>query len=91
MTLRAVHVGLLVTDIRLGSPMNGFELADLAQSIQPSLQTLFITGFTKGVAYRQRAARPDAQILLKPFSLEDLVRTVSQFLNRSVFARPALS
>jgi two-component system cell cycle response regulator CpdR len=91
MTLRAVHVGLLVTDIRLGSPMNGFELADLAQSIQPSLQTLFITGFTKGVASRQRAARPDAQILLKPFSLEDLVRTVSQFLNRSVFARPALS
>ena len=41
-TLRTSDVGLLVTDIKLGPTMNGFELADLAQSIQPSLQALFI-------------------------------------------------
>lgn len=91
MTLRAAYVDLLITDIRLRSPMNGFELTDLAQSIQPSLQTLFITGFTKGVASRQRAARPDVQILLKPFSLNNLVGTVSQILNRSVSTHPVLS
>jgi DNA-binding NtrC family response regulator len=90
-TLRTAHVGLLVTDIRLGPTMNGLELADLAQSIQPSLQTLFITGFTNGVASQQRAARPDARILLKPFSLNDLVITVRQFLSRSGFSRPAFS
>lgn len=91
MILRGAYVDLLITDIRLGLTMNGFELADLAQSIQPSLQTLFITGFTKGVASRQRAARPDVQILFKPFSLNNLVGAVSQILNRSVSTRPALS
>ena len=76
-TLRTAHVGLLTTDIRLGPPMNDVELADSAQSIQPSLQTLFSAGFANGVASQQRAAHPDARILLEPFSLDDLARTVS--------------
>jgi DNA-binding NtrC family response regulator len=89
--LNSARVDLLVADIRLGDEMNGFELADLAQSIRPSLQVLFITGFTIGLASRQRAARPDAKILHKPFALDDLVNAADEFLSGPVIVRTAVS
>lgn len=90
-TLKTARVDLLVSDIRLTHEMNGFELADLAQSIQPSLQAVFITGFTIGFASHQRAARPDAKILQKPFPLDALVDTVGNFLGDPVLVRPVVS
>jgi DNA-binding NtrC family response regulator len=89
--LNSARVDLLVADIRLDHEMNGFELADLAQSIRPSLQVLFVTGFTIGLASRQRAARPDANILHKPFALDNLVNAVGEFLSGPVIVRTAAS
>lgn len=89
--LRNARVGLLVTDIKLGHDMNGFALANHAQSLQPSLQVLFITGLPPFVARRQTAARPDALILAKPFSLPDFVHTVSDAVGASSAVHAARS
>jgi DNA-binding NtrC family response regulator len=90
-TVNSARFDLLVADIRLDHEMNGFELADLAQSIRPALQVLFVTGFTIGAASHQRAARPDAKILHKPFTLDGLVNAVDEFLSDTVFVRTAVS
>ena len=82
--LRSAHVDLLVTDVRLDHDMNGFELANEAQSLQPSLQALFITGLPDDLARRQRGAPPNASILLKVFSLSDFVNAVSDALGNSL-------
>jgi len=82
--LRSAHVDLLVTDVRLDHDMNGFELANEAQSLQPSLQALFITGLPDDLARRQSGAQPNASILLKVFSLSDFVNAVSDALGNSL-------
>jgi CheY-like chemotaxis protein len=81
--LRSARVDLLVTDIRLEHDINGFELANQARALQPSLQALFITGLPQQLAHRQRGAHPDAPILLKPFPLSDFINTVSGALGGS--------
>jgi DNA-binding NtrC family response regulator len=87
--LRSARVDLLVTDIRLDHDMNGFELANQAQSLQPSLQALFVTGLPPHMARRQKGAQPNAPILLKPFSLDDFVNTVSDAQGGSLHVVPA--
>lgn len=89
--LRSARVGLLVTDIRLEHDVNGFELANQARVLQPSLQALFITGLPQQLAHRQRGAHPDAPILLKPFSLSDFVNTVSDALGGAMHVPTAIS
>jgi CheY-like chemotaxis protein len=89
--LRSARVDLLVTDIRLEHDMNGFELANQARALQPSLQALFITGLPQQLAHRQRGAPPDAPILLKPIPLSDFINTVSDALDGSGHVHAAIS
>jgi CheY-like chemotaxis protein len=71
--LHATSIDLLIADVRLSPYMNGFELANLAQSLQPSLRVMFMTGFIEAIACRQPAAIKGAHILFKPFSLTEFV------------------
>ncbi len=50
MDLLAAHadIDLLFTDIIMPGGMNGVELANEAQRLQPSLKVLYTTGFTVG-------------------------------------------
>lgn len=82
--LRSARVDLLVTDVRLDHDLNGFELANEAQSLQPSLQALFTTGLPADLARQQSGAPPNASILLKVFSLCDFINAVSDALGRSL-------
>jgi len=76
----AGRVDLLVADIQLSGKLNGFEVAEQCRVIQPDLRVLFITGHHRDIAYMQRSADADAEIMFKPFKLNDFARKVSSIL-----------
>ena len=67
-------IDLLVTDVFM-SPMNGFTLRNKLRHHYPELRTLFITGYDMA-DYSDHVE--DSQVLIKPVSAQDLLRTISQ-------------
>ena len=65
---------LLLTDIVMPE-MDGIELAQKAQALDPAPKVMFITGFA-AVALQANDAVPEARLLSKPFHLKDLVHQV---------------
>ncbi len=65
---------LLLTDIVMPE-MDGIELAQHAQKLDPAPKVMFITGFA-AVALHANSAVPEARLLSKPFHLKDLVSQV---------------
>jgi two-component system, cell cycle response regulator CpdR len=65
---------LLLTDIVMPE-MDGIELAQKAQALDPAPKVMFITGFA-AVALQANDAMPEARVLSKPFHLKDLVGQV---------------
>jgi two-component system, cell cycle response regulator CpdR len=65
---------LLLTDIVMPE-MDGIELAQKAQALDPAPKVMFITGFA-AVALQANDAMPEARLLSKPFHLKDLVHQV---------------
>lgn len=67
---------LLLTDIVMPE-MDGIELAQKAQKLDPAPKIMFITGFA-AVALQAADAMPEARLLSKPFHLKDLVNQVDE-------------
>lgn len=65
---------LLLTDIVMPE-MDGIELAQKAQALDPAPKVMFITGFA-AVALQANDTLPEAKVLSKPFHLKDLVGQV---------------
>ncbi len=65
------HLDLLLSDIRLNSEINGFDLADRFIELYPNGKVLLMSGY----AYEENQRRKGAdrfEILSKPFSIKDL-------------------
>jgi len=71
---------LLVIDLKLSGQLNGFELGQLARRKLQDITVLFITGYSKDIAYRLKCADRNAELLLKPFSLSKFVDKVATLL-----------
>ncbi len=69
--LDTAPVDILVTDINLPG-ISGVELARQAQAKRPNLMLVFATGDTSSIK-----DQPDAQVLIKPYSQEELVRAMA--------------
>ncbi len=67
---------LLLTDIVMPE-MDGIELAQKANTIDPEIRVMFITGFA-AVALQGGRTAPEAKLLSKPFHLKDLVMEVDR-------------
>ena len=67
---------LLLTDIVMPG-MDGIELAQKANTIDPDIRVMFITGFA-AVALQGGRTAPEAKLLSKPFHLKDLVMEVDR-------------
>jgi len=67
---------LLLTDIVMPE-MDGIELAQKANAIDPEIRVMFITGFA-AVALQGGRTAPEAKLLSKPFHLKDLVMEVDR-------------
>lgn len=75
------EIDLLITDVGLPGGMNGFELAEAVRSHQADLKVLYITGFTKDVAVRQKLLEPGMHIISKPFAIDTLSIRVRHILD----------
>ncbi len=68
---------VLVTDVVLGSGMNGIDLADAARVLQPSLPVIFMSGFTAVPEALKRIEGLQAPLLSKPSTLSQLARALN--------------
>ena len=67
-------IGLLLTDVSMPR-MNGYELAMRVESVRPETKVLFMSAYTEhGVLI------PRPKFIAKPFSVDDMVRAVSDVL-----------
>ena len=67
---------VLVTDVVLGSGMNGIELAEAARMSRPGLPVIVMSGFTAVPEAQARIRALDAPILSKPSTLSQLERAL---------------
>ena len=68
---------LLLTDIALGAGLRGTDLALRAQQRFPRLAVLLVSGFSEELIDADRAAPLDWELLPKPYSRNDLERSMS--------------
>ncbi|MBO1113756.1 GAF domain-containing protein [Bordetella petrii] len=75
----AARVDLLLTDVGLPG-LNGRQLADIARESRPDLKILFMTGYAENVVDGSEFQGVGMEVILKPFSLGDLLRRIREML-----------
>jgi len=73
-------IDLLITDVVMPS-MNGQELAHHLESLRPSLQVVFMSGYTAKVIAHRGILDEGVHFLQKPFSFRDLAISVRNALD----------
>ena len=68
----AAEIDLLVTDVVMPN-RNGLDLALYFRTVRPDGPVLFVTGYSKDPTIEEQAERMQAQVLLKPFTMEQLL------------------
>lgn len=76
---RSESIQLLLTDVVLPGE-NGRDLATYLKTQQPGLRTIFISGYPENTISRNGLQPKGVFYLAKPFSVESLMRTVSEVL-----------
>ncbi len=74
-------IDLLFSDVVMPGRMNGYELAEQACEKHPHLKVLLTSGFTKKVAAKKGQDRIIAKLLTKPYSRENLIKSVKELLD----------
>ena len=69
------RIDLLVSDVGLPG-LNGRQLAEMARQHRPDLPVLFMTGYARNAEVRAEFLDPDMDMLIKPFSIDDLALKV---------------
>ncbi|NPD65842.1 response regulator [Lichenicola cladoniae] len=81
---RSDRIDLLLTDIGLPGPLDGFALAERSAQLRPGIRVLYMSGYgdeTGTVSHRRRA--PAGMLIGKPFRREQLARAVYETLRSS--------
>jgi signal transduction histidine kinase len=73
------QIDLLVTDVVMPE-MHGPELAKMAAVLRPSLQVLFVSGYSENDINDQGGLDPGLDVLEKPFTHQSLIRKVREIL-----------
>jgi CheY-like chemotaxis protein len=82
--LADTHVDVLFTDIELPGGMNGTELAEAAQKLDPNVKVLFTTGYAREAVLHDKWLREKSPWLLKPYSHTELTRELKALLTPKV-------
>ncbi|MFB4390639.1 MULTISPECIES: ATP-binding protein [unclassified Pseudomonas] len=72
-------IALLISDVGLPGT-SGRQLAEIARTLRPDLQVLFITGYAEAAMSREGFLGPGMQLMCKPFELSSLRQRVAQML-----------
>ena len=78
------NVDLLFTDVVLPEGMDGRQLSAEAVRRRPGLKVLFTTGSTRNAIVHNGRLDPDVQLILKPFTADDLAAKVRSILDSIV-------
>ena len=78
---RARDLAGLVTDINLGGPRNGWDIATRAREMNPALPVVYMSG--DSAADWAAHGVPHSLVLEKPFAISQVVVAVSSLLNRT--------
>ena len=78
---RHPDVSLLFTDVVMPD-MNGRRLAEEALKHRPDLKVLYTTGYTRNAIVHNGVLDPGVELIMKPFSMEQLARKIAQILYR---------
>jgi signal transduction histidine kinase len=73
------QVTLLFTDVVMPG-MSGRQLADMARAKQPELKVLFTTGYTQNAIVHNGVLDADADLISKPFTVDQLARKVKKVI-----------
>ena len=73
-------IKLLFTDVVMPE-MNGRELADRALKKSPNLKIIFTTGYTRDAVVRDGVVDPGANLLIKPFDIDQLAAKMRSVLD----------
>ena len=74
------RIDLLVTDVGLPGSMNGKTLADAVKAQQPQVKIMFVTGYLDDVARQAGLMEPGAEIMTKPFKLDEFAQKVATLI-----------
>jgi CheY-like chemotaxis protein len=75
-------VTLLFTDVVMPG-MSGRELADRVRAERPDLKVLFTTGYTRNAIVHNGVLDSDAELLMKPFTVDQLAHKMHRMLKGS--------
>ena len=73
--LKQNHYDLVITDLRMPR-VSGEEVVRAAQSIDPNLKVIVISGYSSLYTVSQSVANGACAFLSKPFSINELLQTV---------------
>jgi CheY-like chemotaxis protein len=73
-----VSFDLLITDIVMPGGMSGFELADIAKRMRPSLHVMYLTGYLN--LPRRKIAQLHGVLVPKPVPPSQLIREIRGLL-----------
>ena len=77
---RGWNPDILITDIVLPAPMSGFELANRALALNPTLPVIAITGYLGDTDAFSKESMERVVVLRKPFTRDTLLSTVRRLL-----------
>ena len=72
---------LLFTDVVMPDGLSGYDLAEAARHLQPSLKLLFTTGYARDLSMDADAMRDRWPVLRKPYRRQDLAKAVRAVLD----------
>jgi CheY-like chemotaxis protein len=76
-------IDLMFSDVVMPGGMNGFDLAQAAQSMKPALKVVHTSGYPKGAMVHQDEPRfKEGFIIMKPYRREDLQKIIKDALER---------
>jgi two-component system, response regulator, stage 0 sporulation protein F len=74
---------LAILDLKLGGGMNGLDVARKIPEKSSQTRIIFLTGYIKTVLENLDKDLPILRVIEKPFDIEDLMNTISNFLKRN--------
>ena len=76
-------IDLMFSDVVMPGGMNGFDLAQAAQSMKPTLKIVHTSGYPKGAMVHQDEPRfKEGFIIMKPYRREDLQKIIKDALEK---------
>jgi PAS domain S-box-containing protein len=76
-------IDLMFSDVVMPGGMNGFDLAQAAQSMKPALKIVHTSGYPKGAMVHQDEPRfKEGFIIMKPYRREDLQKIIKDALEK---------